>query len=55
MTKEWTKERKQYMRELADEYDVPLKIVIMLADMMGPNEDHDGLICALEDYDLFYN
>lgn len=55
MTEEWTEERKKRMRDLASEYDVPLDIVIMLADMMGPNEDYDGLICALEDYDLFYH
>ena len=31
---------------------VPLETVMTLADMLGPNEDHDGLICELDDYSL---
>lgn len=41
--------RKEYLRELADEYGVPFKTVLMLADLLGPNEDYDGLISELED------
>lgn len=53
MKSEWTKERKEYMRELSLDYGgVPLETVMMLADMLGPNEDHDGLICELDDYSL---
>ena len=51
---EWTDERKQYMRELADEYDVPLRVVVMLANELGPNEDYDGLVCEVEDYAMEY-
>ena len=43
-------ERKQYLKELAEEYGVSLRVVVALAWMLGPNEDHDGLITELEDY-----
>ena len=46
MTKQ---ERKEYFKELSWEYDVPLYVVEMLADMLGPNEDFDGLVTELED------
>lgn len=43
-------ERNCYLRELAEEYGVPMYVVRSLADMLGPNEDYDGLVSALEDY-----
>ena len=43
MKSEWTKERREYMNGLSLDYGVPLETVMMLADMLGPNEDHDGL------------
>lgn len=48
-----TEERREYLAELAEEYDVPWHVVLVLADMLGPSEDHDGLICELEDYEAF--
>ena len=42
--------RKEYLEDLASEYDVPEEIVFAVADLLGPNEDYDGLICMLEDY-----
>lgn len=36
------------IRELAEEYDVPLWVVRSLYDVM-PNELHDGIVVALED------
>lgn len=50
MKSEWTKERMEYIRGLSLDYGVPLDTVMMMADMLGPNEDHDGLVCELEDY-----
>lgn len=41
--------REDYLRSLAEEYDVSEEAVMVLADMLGPNEDFDGLINALED------
>ena len=43
-------ERKAYLKSLAEEYGVPLRVVVELAWMLGPNEDYDGLITELEDY-----
>ena len=41
--------RQNHMQELSEEYDIDLDIVVSLADMLGPNEDHDGLISTLDD------
>lgn len=41
--------RREYLESLADEY--PADIVYALADILGPSEDFDGLITALEDAD----
>lgn len=43
--------RTDYLRCMSEDYSVPFPTVMMLADMLGPNEDFDGLIVALEDYD----
>lgn len=39
--------RRAYLDNLAEEY--PREIVYALAGMLGPNEDFDGLVTALED------
>lgn len=41
--------RKHYLECMAEDYGVPVEIVFSLAQMLGPNEDFDGLISALED------
>ena len=43
------KNRNEYLDSLAEEYTVSKMIVYSLADMLGPSEDFDGLINALED------
>ena len=45
--------RKEYLLDLAANYDVPREVVFTLASMLGPNEDFDGLIVELEDYELY--
>lgn len=40
--------REEYLEYLADHYDVDLEHVIALADVLGPNEDFDGLVSAFE-------
>jgi hypothetical protein len=40
--------RTEYLKELAQEYDPA--VVYALADMLGPEEDFDGLVTSLEDY-----
>lgn len=39
-----------YLRELSDDYNVPIDTVVILADMLGENELYDGLVTELEDY-----
>lgn len=39
--------REEYIAELCEEYDAYK--VLALADLLGPNEDFDGLITMLED------
>lgn len=39
-----------YLRELSEDYNVPIDTVVMFADMLGENELYDGLIVELEDY-----
>ena len=41
--------RKQYLENLADEYGVDRTTVFAMAQLLGPSEDFDGLISALED------
>ena len=45
------KNREEYLRELADENGADLEAVFALADMLGPDEDFDGLRVAVEDWD----
>lgn len=41
--------RKHYLECLSEDTGIPLSIVLELAELLGPNEDFDGLITALED------
>lgn len=43
--------RKDYLEQLADEYDCPIETVHTLADVLGEDEDFDGLVSAMRDYD----
>ena len=36
--------RELYLQELAEDYGVPLPMVKQLADLLGPDEDFDGLV-----------
>jgi len=42
-------DRYGYIVALADDWGIDLDIAIELADLLGPEEDFDGLVCALED------
>ena len=44
------KNRKAYLKSLAEEYGISYKTVCILANTLGKNEDFDGLISELEDY-----
>ena len=41
--------RKDYLESLAEDYNISFLTVVSLADILGPSEDFDGLINALED------
>lgn len=42
--------REHYLSCMAEDYGLDLETVVRpLADLLGPNEDFDGLISALED------
>ena len=41
--------RKEYLDSLAEEYGPN---VYLIAELYGPNEDFDGLVCALEDMEM---
>lgn len=43
------KNRKDYLQSLAIDYDVPYSVVATLARLLGPDEDFDGLVNAVED------
>lgn len=43
--------REAYLEDLANTYGVPLDTVMALANLLGPDEDFDGLITALEELD----
>jgi hypothetical protein len=46
--------RADYLQDLAAETGAPLYVVHTIADLLGPNEDFDGLVSALEGYEMFY-
>lgn len=44
------KDRKDYLKSLAEDFDMEYKDVVMLATTLGESEDFDALITSLEDY-----
>ena len=43
------KDRDDYLNSLSEDYGVPIDAVLALADVLGPEEDFDGLVSNLED------
>lgn len=43
-------DRNDYLEALAYDNDVDVDVVMTLADLLGPNEDFDGLVNAVQDY-----
>ena len=41
--------RNQYLEELAEYYDLPVRKVKKLANMLGPEEDFDMLVSMVEE------
>jgi len=44
-------DRNDYLEQLAGEYGAPIEAVHALADMLGPDEDFDGLVIGIADWD----
>jgi hypothetical protein len=43
------KSRRDYLEQLADDNGVSRSTVFAMADILGPNEDFDGLVTETED------
>lgn len=43
-------DRQEYLESLASEYGIDVEIVYSFAEILGENEDFDGLVTTLEDY-----
>lgn len=41
--------REEYLRDIADQYGLSLDTVITLADVLGGDEDFDGLVSMADD------
>ena len=39
-----------YLESLADNHGVEFDVVLTLVDVLGPEEDFDGLVTSLEDF-----
>ena len=46
--------RKQYLDGLAENFGIDTETVYMIASLLGPHEDFDGLLTALDDYSQQY-
>jgi len=42
-------DRAEYLDSLAEEYGMDIDVVLNLAEILGPNEDFDGLVTTLQD------
>ena len=40
---------KEYLQDLANEYDVPYEVVVSLYNCLGESELFDGLVSAVQD------
>lgn len=41
--------RDDYLKQLAEDYGVDHDAVLMMADLLGPDEDFDGLVSSIND------
>ena len=47
------KNRTEYLWSLTEDHNVSIETVRLYSDLLGPNEDFDGLVSALEECNLF--
>jgi hypothetical protein len=43
--------REDYLESLADDFGQDIETVMVLADLLGEDEDFDGLVSAMEDFE----
>ena len=48
-------DREDYLRSLADENEVDYETVKEMADLLGENEDFDGLVTSVQDAAFILN
>ncbi len=46
--------RKEYLKSMAEEFGIPFGVVKITADILGENEDFDGLLTELEELEDMY-
>lgn len=44
--------RADYLKGVSEDYGVPLDVIHLLAGLLGPEEDFDGLLSEVSDYEL---
>lgn len=44
------KDRNDYIKCLAEDYNVDVGYVLAVSDLLGPDEDFDGLVACIQDY-----
>jgi len=48
-TEQGYESRTDYLNSLAEDFGLDTELVYIAADMLGPNEDFDGLVTTLDD------
>jgi len=46
--------RLDYLTMLSEEYNIPMEVIISISDVLGPDEDFDGLVSSLQEYESFF-
>lgn len=41
--------RKEYLESLAEDYGIDVDTIVLVAELLGPEEDFDGLVSTLQD------
>jgi len=47
--------RHEYLSGLAENFGIPINVVLEIASVLGPDEDFDGLVTELDDISDDYN
>ena len=47
-------DRTEYLEELSLDHEVSMETVLLYSDMLGPNEDFDGLVSSLAEHSMMW-